>query len=168
MKQLITIIALLISISANAQKILSHTTTIGKVADSSIELTERTDGTSYYTVYLSTSELMNIGKELIKTKTKRVRLEFNTKEEMERCLRFLYNFDKGEGYYIDLENKSNNMVMTLKSGFIIGALDQLDKPAVSRYLIGKLLNSIGTSVKKENDNNKKKQDDMYTSPRSLF
>lgn len=78
MKQLITIIALLISISANAQKILSHTTTIGKVADSSIELTERTDGTSYYTVYLSTSELMNIGKELIKTKTKRVRLEFKT------------------------------------------------------------------------------------------
>lgn len=58
--------------------------------------------------------------------------------------------------------------MTLKSGFIIGALDQLDKPAVSRYLIGKLLNSIGTSVKKENDNNKKKEDDMYTNPSSLF
>lgn len=168
MKQLITIIALLVSINAQAQKILSHTTTIGKFADSSIDLTERTDGTSYYTVYLSTSDLKSIGLDLVKTNTKRISLEFNTKEQMEKCLRFLYNFDKGEGYYIDLENKSNNMVMSLKNGFIVGALDQIDKPAISKYLIGKLLNSIGLSVKKSNDNNKKKQDDMYKSPRSLF
>lgn len=168
MKKLIAIIALLVSINAQAQKILSHTTTIGKFADSSIELTERTNGTSYYTVYLSTSDLKNVGTKLIKTNTERVRLEFNTKEQMEKCLRFLYNFDKGEGYYIDLENKSNNMVLSLKNGFIVGALDQIDKPAISKYLIGKLLNSIGLSVKKSNDTNKKKQDDMYTSPRSLF
>lgn len=168
MKKLIAIIALLVSINAQAQKILSHTTTIGKFADSSIELTERTNGTSYYTVYLSTSDLKNVGTKLIKTNTERLRLEFNTKEQMEKCLRFLYNFDKGEGYYIDLENKSNNMVLSLKNGFIVGALDQIDKPAISKYLIGKLLNSIGLSVKKSNDTNKKKQDDMYTSPRSLF
>lgn len=168
MKQLLTIIALLVSINAQAQKIISHTTTIGKFADSSIELTERTNGTSYYTVYLSTSDLKSVGTKLIKTNTERVSLEFNTKEQMEKCLRFLYNFDKGEGYYIDLENKSNNMVMSLKNGFIVGALDQIDKPAISKYLIGKLLNSIGLSVKKSNDNNKKKQDDMYKSPRSLF
>lgn len=168
MKQLITIIALLVSINAQAQKILSHSTTIGKFADSSVELTECTDGTSYYTVYLSTSDLKNIGKELIKTNNKRVSLEFSTKEQMEKCLRFLYNFDKGEGYYIDLENKSNNMVMSLKNGFIVGALDQIDKPAISKYLIGKLLNSIGVSVNKKSDKNKKKEDDMYTNPRSLF
>lgn len=53
MKQLITIIALLVSVNAQAQKILSHTTTIGKFDDSSIELTENTNGTSYYTVYLT-------------------------------------------------------------------------------------------------------------------
>lgn len=167
MKQLITIIALLVSVNAQAQKILSHTTTIGKFDDSSIELTENTNGTSYYTVYLTTSDLNDIGK-LIKTNTERVRLEFNTKEQMEKCLRFLYNFDKGKGYYIDLENKSNNMVMTLKNGFIIGALDQIDKPVISKYLIGKLLNSIGVSVKKNNDTNKKNEDDMYTNSSSLF
>ncbi|GAA2993292.1 hypothetical protein [Prevotella corporis] len=168
MKQLLTIIALLVSINAQAQKIISHTTTIGKFADSSIELTERTNGTSYYTVYLSTSDLKSVGIKLIKTNTERVSLEFNTKEQMEKCLRFLYNFDKGEGYYIDLENKSNNMVMSLKNGFIVGALDQIDKPAISKYLIGKLLNSIGLSIKKSNDKNKKEQDDMYTNSSSLF
>ncbi len=168
MKQLLTIIALLVSINAQAQKIISHTTTIGKFADSSIELTELTNGTSYYTVYLSTSDLKSVGTKLIKTNTERVSLEFNTKEQMEKCLRFLYNFDKGEGYYIDLENKSNNMVMSLKNGFIVGALDQIDKPAISKYLIGKLLNSIGLSIKKSNDKNKKEQDDMYTNSSSLF
>lgn len=168
MKQLIIIIALFVSINVQAQKILSHTTTIGKFADSSIELTECTDGTSYYTVFLSRSDLKSIGTELVKTNTERVSLEFNTKEQMEKCLLFLYNFDKGKGYYIDLQNKSNNMVMSLKNGFIVGALDQIDKPAISKYLIGKLLNSIGLSIKKSNDKNKKEQDDMYTNSSSLF
>lgn len=124
MKQIIVIIALLVSISTHAQKILSHTTTIGKFADSSIDFTEYTNGTSDYTVYLSTSDLKNIGTKLVKTNTERIRLEFNTKEQMLNCLHYLYDFDKGEGYYIDLENKSNNMVLSVKNGFIIGALGQ--------------------------------------------
>lgn len=151
MKQIITIIALLISINTHAQKILSHTTTIGKFADSSIDFTEYTNGTSDYTVYLSTSDIKNIGIKILKTNTKNVRLEFNTKEQMIQCLRFLYDFDKGEGYYIDLENKSNNTALSVKNGFIVGALDQIDKPLVSKWLIGKLLKSIGIQITEENE-----------------
>ncbi len=168
MKQIIVIITLLVSISTHAQKILSHTTTIGKFADSSIDFTEYTNGTSDYTVYLSTSDLKNIGTKLVKTNTERIRLEFNTKEQMLNCLHYLYDFDKGEGYYIDLENKSNNMVLSVKNGFIVGAPDQIDKPMISKYLIGKLLNTIGISVKKDKDREDKNGDDMYTKPSSLF
>ena len=168
MKQIIVIITLLVSISTHAQKILSHTTTIGKFADSSIDFTEDTNGTSDYTVYLSTSDLKNIGTKLVKTNTERIRLEFNTKEQMLNCLHYLYDFDKGEGYYIDLENKSNNMVLSVKNGFIVGAPDQIDKPMISKYLIGKLLNTIGISVKKDKDREDKNGDDMYTKPSSLF
>lgn len=168
MKQIITIIALLVSINVQAQKILSHTTTIGKYADSCIELTENMDSTSYYTVFLSSSDIKNIGTKVIKTNTERVRLEFNTKEQLLKCLHFLYDFNKGEGYYINLENKSNNMVLSVRNGFIVGAIDQIDKPTISKWLIGKLLNSIGVSVKKSNDANKKEGDDMYTNPSSLF
>ena len=168
MKQIITIIALLISINTQAQKVLSHTTTVGKFADSSIDFTEYTNGTSDYTVYLSTSDLKNIGTKLVKTNTERIRLEFNTKEQMLNCLHYLYDFDKGEGYYIDLENKSNNMVLSVKNGFIIGALGQIDKPTISKWLIGKLLNTIGISVKKDKDQEDKNGDDMYTKPSSLF
>lgn len=168
MKQIITIIALLASVNMQAQKIISHTTTIGKYADSSIDFTECTNGTSYYTVYLSTSDLKNIGTKLVKTNTENVRLVFNTKEQMLNCLHYLYDFNKGEGYYIDLENKSNNMVLSVKNGFIVGAPDQIDKPMISKYLIGKLLNTIGISVKKDKDREDKNGDDMYTKPSSLF
>lgn len=168
MKQIITIIALLASVNMQAQKIISHTTTIGKYADSSIDFTECTNGTSYYTVYLSTSDLKNIGTKLVKTNTENVRLVFNTKEQMLDCLHYLYDFNKGEGYYIDLENKSNNMVLSVKNGFIVGAPDQIDKPMISKYLIGKLLNTIGISVKKDKDREDKNGDDMYTKPSSLF
>lgn len=168
MKQIIVIIALLVNISAHAQKILSHTTTIGKFADSSIDFTEYTNGTSDYTVYLSTSDLKSIGTKLVKTNMERIRLEFNTKEQMLNCLHYLYDFDKGEGYYIDLENKSNNMVLSVKNGFIVGAPDQIDKPMISKWLIGKLLNTIGISVKKDKDQEDKNGDDMYTKPSSLF
>ena len=168
MKQIITIIALLASVNMQAQKIISHTTTIGKYADSSIDFTECTNGTSYYTVYLSTSDLKNIGTKLVKTNTENVRLVFNTKEQMLNCLHYLYDFNKGEGYYIDLENKSNNMVLSVKNGFIVGAPDQIDKPMISKWLIGKLLNTIGISVKKDKDREDKNGDDMYTKPSSLF
>lgn len=168
MKQIITIIALLASVNMQAQKIISHTTTIGKYADSSIDFTECTNGTSYYTVYLSTSDLKNIGTKLVKTNTENVRLVFNTKEQMLNCLHYLYDFNKGEGYYIDLENKSNNMVLSVKNGFIVGAPDQIDKPMISKWLIGKLLNTIGISVKKDKGREDKNGDDMYTKPSSLF
>ena len=168
MKQIITIIALLASVNMQAQKIISHTTTIGKYADSSIDFTECTNGTSYYTVYLSTSDLKNIGTKLVKTNIENVRLVFNTKEQMLNCLHYLYDFNKGEGYYIDLENKSNNMVLSVKNGFIVGAPDQIDKPMISKWLIGKLLNTIGISVKKDKDREDKNGDDMYTKPSSLF
>ena len=168
MKQIITIIALLASVNMQAQKIISHTTTIGKYADSNIDFTECTNGTSYYTVYLSTSDLKNIGTKLVKTNIENVRLVFNTKEQMLNCLHYLYDFNKGEGYYIDLENKSNNMVLSVKNGFIVGAPDQIDKPMISKYLIGKLLNTIGISVKKDKDREDKNGDDMYTKPSSLF
>ena len=168
MKQIITIIALLASVNMQAQKIISHTTTIRKYADSSIDFTECTNGTSYYTVYLSTSDLKNIGTKLVKTNTENVRLVFNTKEQMLNCLHYLYDFNKGEGYYIDLENKSNNMVLSVKNGFIVGAPDQIDKPMISKWLIGKLLNTIGISVKKDKGREDKNGDDMYTKPSSLF
>ena len=168
MKKYLLIFMLSVANIACAQKILSHTTTIGKYADSSIELTENTDGTSYYTVFLSSSDIKNIGTKVIKTNTERVRLEFNTKEQMLNCLHFLYDFNKGEGYYIDLENKSNNTVLSVKNGFIFAAISQIDKPTISKWLIGKLLNSIGVSVKKGTETNKKEGDDMYMNPSSLF
>lgn len=168
MKQIITIVILLVSIGVQAQKILSHTTTIGKYADSSVELTENTDGTSYYAVFLSSSDIKNIGTKVVKTNTERICLKFNTKEQMLQCLHYLYDFDKGEGYYIDLENKSNNMVLSVRNGFIVGAIDQIDKPTISKWLIGKLLNTMGVSVKKNKESESKDGDDIYVQPNSLF
>ena len=168
MKKVLTIIVLLISISTHAQKILSHTTTLGKYADSSIEFTEYTNGTSSYTVWLSSSDIKSIGTKIIKTNTERINLEFDTKEQMLNCLHFLYDFNKGEGYYIDLENKSKNMVMSTKNGFIVGAIDQIDKPLISKWLIGKMLNVIGVSVVKKGDKNSKSDDDMYKNESPLF
>lgn len=168
MKKIFTILVLLISISTHAQKILSHTTTLGMYADSSIEFTEYTNGTSCYTVWLSSGDIKSIGTKIIKTNVKKVNLEFNTKEQMLNCLRFLYEFNKGEGYYIDLENKSNNMVTSTKKGFIVGAIDQIDKPLISKWLIGKMLNVIGVSVVKKGDKNNMSDDDMYKNESPLF
>lgn len=168
MKNLITIIALFFSVNVQSQKIISHTTTIGKFGDSSIDMTKNTDGGIYYTVYFATSDLKNVGTELVKTNRERTALEFDTKENMLKCLHYLYDFDKGEGYYIDLENKSNHTAYSLKDGFIISAFNEIDKPIISKWLIGKLLNSIGISVKKEKERKGKNDDDMYTHSNSLF
>ena len=167
MKQIITMIALLISISTHSQKILFHTTTLCKYADSSIEFTEFTNGTSSYTVWFSSSNIANIGTKVVKTNTERIGLEFATKDKMINCLQYLYNFDKGEGYFIDLENLSGNKVMSGKKYFIFYSKNDIDKPIVSQWLIGKMLNTIGVSVVKNGDKTNK-SDDMYKHESPLF
>lgn len=177
MKNLIIIIIFMFSIHANAQRILAHTTTIGKFDNSSIKVTEWTDGKSEYHVYLASK----IGLDgAVKSNVEIIRLDFDTKEKMINCLQYLYNFDKGDGYFIDLETKSKNTVTTVKyDRFLIGAFDQIDRPIVSKWTIGKLLNSIGVSVinnkdieQPENEKNNKKQknnmDDLYTQPNALY
>lgn len=168
MKNLITIMALFFSVSVQSQKIISHTTTIGKFGDNSIEMTKNTDGNIHYTVYFAISDLKDVGGKLVNMNRERTALKFDTKENMLKCLHYLYDFDKGEGYYIDLENKSNHTAYSLKDGFIISSFNEIDKPIISKWLIGKLLNSIGVSVKKEKERKGKNDDDMYTNTKSLF
>ncbi len=171
MKQLFTILSLLLILSFNsayAQKIISHTTTLGKHADNSIELTEYTDGTKFYTVWLSRGKQDVIGSKLVTTNTEKISMTFDTKEKMIDCLRYLYNFDKGEGYYIDLENRSKNMALSTKDGFIFSSSTDIDTPIILRWHLGKLLNTIGVSVMKKGTKTIKTDDDMYKHEVPLF
>ncbi len=170
MKKCIFIFALLVMVitQVEAQKILSHTTTIAKYAGSSISYVENSNGNGYYDVCLSSADLKSVGTKLVTTNRERIILGFESKEAMIKCLKFLYDFDKGEGYYIDLENKTGNTALSVKKGFIFGGIYDIDKPAISQWVLGKLLNLIGVSVKKKDEANKKEEDDIYTNPSSLF
>ena len=148
MKKVITTIALFLAINAQAQKILSHTTLIGKFFDNRIELTEYTDGTSCYAVYLVSSKLKLSGLEVSTTDMQKIQMRFDTKEQLIKCLRYLYDFDKGEGYSIALENKTDNIVFSTNDGFIVTSHDQIDTPHTTKITIGKLLKAIGEPTTK--------------------
>ncbi|WP_448924819.1 hypothetical protein [Hoylesella nanceiensis] len=159
MRKLLLLIAFLISMSMQAQKILSQTKIICKLGDSHIRTTEYADGAVTYTVYFAITDLTSIGKPLSKADIKDISLIFNSKERMLKCLRYLYEFDKGEGYYIDLENMSENKAFSTKDGFMFSQFEDIDKPIVTRYFIGKLLNTFTAGKKVKNKD--KSTDDMY-------
>lgn len=168
MKQLLFALMLSVATTMQAQKILSHTTTLGQFANNQIDCTERSDGSKYYTVYLSSTDQKVIGTKIIETNKERVSMIFETKEEILKCLQYLYDFNKGDGYFISLENKSGNCVLSYKKGFIFGGENDINKPFISQWTIGKLLNSIGVSVVKKDDRTNNTGDDMYKKSNPLF
>ena len=64
MKKCIFIFALLVMVitQVEAQKILSHTTTIAKYAGSSISYVENSNGNGYYDVCLSSADLKRVSR----------------------------------------------------------------------------------------------------------
>jgi hypothetical protein len=168
MKKIITIMALVLSINTQAQKIISRTTTIGRFANCSIDLTEYEDGKNCYSVWLISSDVKISGTTIIETNKEVLPIKFLTKEKMIHCLKYLYDFNKGAGYLIDLENLSKNTAMSTRKGFQFGSENRFDTPEISQYIIGKLLNSINVSVKKENETQPKEKDDIYSFESPIF
>mgnify|MGYP000848571753 CR=1 FL=1 len=156
---------------ASAQKIVSFTKTISKFGNCKIEETEFTDGKLEYSVFLSSADLKNVGTRLIDTNRESLYLRFNSKDEMVRCLQFLYNFQKGDGYFIDLENKSHNTVTTFDSNFLFHSPKDIDSPLIGRHVFGKLLNGLKISAKSDEEKAKERKrndEDMYFQSDGVF
>ena len=169
MKKILTLALLFVaSLSvATAQKIISHTTTLAKVYDCHIDQTDFTTGNTTYQVWLTSTE---------NKISKSIHIDFDSKERMTSALQYLFNFNKGDGYYIDIESKNGACALSSGRGFLISTPYNIDKVLVSQYIIGKLLNKLGISVSLSNlpepkqDNGKKQQqgDDIYVSGHSLY
>ena len=169
MKRIFTLALLFVAFisSATAQKIISHTTTLAKVYDCHIDKTDYTAGNTTYQVWLTSSE---------NKISKSIHIDFDSKERMTSALQYLFNFSKGDGYYIDIESKNGACALSSGRGFLISTPDNIDKVLVSQFIIGKLLNKLGISVSLSNlpepkqDNSKKQQqgDDIYVSGHSLY
>ena len=167
MKKILTLALLFVaSLSvATAQKIISHTTTLAKVYDCHIDKIDYTAGNTVYEVWLNTEE---------NKVSKSIHLDFDSKDKMTSVLQFLFNFNKGDGYYIDLESKNGACATSYGRGFTFSTPGTPDKVLMSQYIIGKLLNKLGISVNPGDDPspktnpNAKQGDDIYISGHSLF
>lgn len=155
MKHIITLFLLVFAFTtASAQKIISHTTVICKVSDNHIDQVDYTDGHTVYEIWFNRNN-NRIAQSIC--------VQYSSKEKMVQVLNFLFNFDKGEGYYIDLESNNHATVIssTRKSFFLSSGTD-VDKFFINHYIIGKLLNGLGEGVKVSDDDNtpeKPKSDD---------
>lgn len=169
MKKILTFVLLFVAsiTMATAQKIISHTTTLAKVYDCHIDKIDYTAGNTVYEVWLNTEE---------NKVSKSIHLDFDSKDKMTSVLQFLFNFNKGDGYYIDLESKNGACAISYGHGFTFTAPSNVDKVLVSQYIIGQLLNKLGISVlignepasKKDNSNKRQQGDDIYAPGGYLF
>lgn len=168
MKKLFFIaILLMASTFTYAQKVLSHSSTIAKFGDDTIDLIENADGTKYYAPNITTSDLKSIGTKLVNVNRKSIYMKFATEEEMIRVFKYLYHLDKSEGNLIDLENLSHNTVYVGKKYIAISSPEDVESVVVTSWLFGKLLNSLGISVLKD-DKKASSKDDMYNRSKPLF
>lgn len=152
MKHLLLSFLLLSAVNLQAQKIISHSRVIANFFDNKIEETVFMEGGVSYAIFL-TSDNKN-----------RVTLKFNTREHLIRCLRYLYDFDKGEGYFIDLENASHDTVLTGKhGGYWIKDDNSIRGQIIYKRTFGKLLIALGEKVdmSKSIPKNDDKTDDTY-------
>lgn len=160
MKKLFTfVLALLVASSVSAQKLISHTTLLSKALDNRLEQTDYTDGRTTYQIVINVSDKVPHS----------VTLQYSSKDKMLSVLHYLYDFKKGDGYFIDLESVNGATALSFGDGYQIGTKDNIDHVLISRYALGKLLNGIGVSVNDKPSSKDKDTDDIYQQPsRHLF
>ena len=145
------------AVCAHGQAIISHTATIADYGGCHVDKVDFPDGKKYYEVWLRNGDKI----------VSNVFMRLATRQEVIARLSYLYNFDKGDGYLIDLQTLTGNTALSDGSNkFIIGGDGQTDKIVVYKITLGKLLNALGQSARPTSDDvTKKKQssgDDLYS------
>lgn len=155
-KAVVCAVMLAASLGAHGQAIISHTTTIANWGGCHVDKVDFPDGKEYYEVWLRNGDKI----------VTNVYMRLATRQDVVARLSWLYNFDKGDGYLIDLQTLSGNTALSDGTNkFIIGGDGQTDKIVVYKITLGKLLNALGQSVRHTADDGAKKDkpsgDDMY-------
>lgn len=159
MKRIISaLVVLLAAVFANAQTIISHTTVIAKFGADYIEKVAYTNNKESYNAWLHKEDNKIITS---------IKLSFASKDDVVKCLSYLYKFDKGDGYLIDLETVNGNTAYSLGKTYVVKGEGQVGEVYVNRYTIGKLLNALGVSVY-PNGKPAETNDDLYNNGKSLF
>ena len=145
------------AVYAHGQAIISHTATIADYGGCHVDKVDFPDGKEYYEVWLRNGDKI----------VTNVFMRLATRQEVIARLSYLYNFDKGDGYLIDLQTLTGNTALSDGSNkFIIGGDGQTGKIVVYKITLGKLLNALGQSARPTSDDvTKKKQssgDDLYS------
>lgn len=159
MKQLIlSVLVAMLPIATSAQTIISRTTEVAKYAGDFLEKVELADNSTHYNLWLHS------GDKVISS----VRLTFNTVDDVVKCLSYLYQFDKGDGYLIDLHTVNGNTAFSSGKTYLIKGHEQLAEVLVYKFTIGKLLNALGKSVYTDGKPRNTTADDIYDKGKSLF
>ena len=145
------------AVCAHGQAIISHTATIADYGGCHVDKVDFPDGKEYYEVWLRNGDKI----------VTNVFMRLATRQEVIARLSYLYNFDKGDGYLIDLQTLTGNTALSDGSNkFIIGGDGQTDKIVVYKITLGKLLNALGQSARPTSDDGTKKKqssgDDLYS------
>lgn len=156
-KAVVCAVMLAASLGAHGQAIISHTTTIANWGGCHVDKVDFPDGNEYFDVWLRNGDKI----------VTNVYMRLATRRDVVARLSYLYNFDKGDGYLIDLQTLSGNTALSDGTNkFIIGGDGQADKIVVYKITLGKLLNAIGQSVRPTADDGTKDKknysgDDLY-------
>ena len=145
------------AVCAHGQAIISHTATIADYGGCHVDKVDFPDGKEYYEVWLRNGDKI----------VTNVFMRLATRQEVIARLSYLYNFDKGDGYLIDLQTLTGNTALSDGSNkFIIGGDGQTGKIVVYKITLGKLLNALGQSARPTSDDGTKKKqssgDDLYS------
>ena len=145
------------AVCAHGQAIISHTATIADYGGCHVDKVDFPDGKEYYEVWIRNGDKI----------VTNVFMRLATRQEVIARLSYLYNFDKGDGYLIDLQTLTGNTALSDGSNkFIIGGDGQTDKIVVYKITLGKLLNALGQSARPTSDDGTKKKqgsgDDLYS------
>lgn len=145
------------AVCAHGQAIISHTATIADYGGCHVDKVDFPDGKEYYEVWLRNGDKI----------VTNVFMRLATRQEVIARLSYLYNFDKGDGYLIDLQTLTGNTALSDGSNkFIIGGDGQAGKIVVYKITLGKLLNALGQSARTTSDDGTKDKkndsgDDLY-------
>lgn len=166
MKKIITTLLLACSLSAGAQKLISHTVELSHWYDNYIAKTTFVDPEHViYEVHFSIE---------INKVTDKISIIYEDYNKMVDVLLYLYNHKVDAGDYVDLESKDFARAIADKYGWHISKRDQIGLVFVNPRTAAKLLNGLGISVlpkdaKDGKDDKKgKNEDDMYKNMDSLF
>lgn len=145
------------AVCAHGQAIISHTATIADYGGCHVDKVDFPEGKEYYEVWLRNGDKI----------VTNVFMRLATRQEVIARLSYLYNFDKGDGYLIDLQTLTGNTALSDGSNkFIIGGDGQIGKIVVYKITLGKLLNALGQSARPTSDDGTKKKqssgDDLYS------